>query len=61
MVSSAFLAVNSTHVETTPEVMREAATAAGSDSTPISTNPLYRSTSVNEFPSKLPTIFHFCY
>jgi len=61
MVSSALLAVNSTHVETTPDVMREAATAAGSDTTPISTNLYHPSTSGEELPSKLPAILYFCH
>jgi len=59
MLSSALLAVNSTHVETTPEVMREAATAAGSHTTPFSTNLYHPTTSGKELPFKLPIFLHF--
>jgi len=61
MVSFALLTVNSTHVDTTPEIMREAATAAGSDSTPISTNLYHPSTSGKELTTKMTAILYFCH
>jgi len=61
MFSSALLAVNSTHVETTTEAMREATTAAGSDATTIPTSLYYSSTSGKEFPFNLSTLFYFCH
>jgi len=61
MVSSALLAVNSTHVETTTDAMRVATTAAGSETTTVSTNLYHPSTSGEELPSKLPAILYFCH